>query len=218
MIKVKAAIFDMDGTILDSMPVWLECGEWYLKKLGIRPEPGLGKKLLSLTMEDGLKYLKEHYELKLSDKEIYDGVKEIIFESYEKMVTFKPDAENFLTRLKESGTKIALCTNTDRILFDPAFNRLGAHKFFDVIHTTSEMGMTKENPEVFFSIAEELNFSPEETWVFEDALYSIKTADKAGFNTAGIYDKSFADKKEIIKKYTTAYFENYKEAEQYFFN
>lgn len=217
MKKINAAIFDMDGTLLNSMLVWINCGELYISSLGLKPEIGLGKKLLSMNMKQGAEYLIQKYKLKLSILEVCKGINEILKDFYANKVQFKEGAENFLQNLKKSGTKIALCTNTDRELFSPALKRLNAEKYFDGIFTTSEMQMSKEHAEIFYSVAEFLNSKPEDTWVFEDALYAIKTAKNAGFNTCGIFDESYKDFSEEIKKFSSIYCKNYEESINFFF-
>ncbi len=216
MKNVKAAIFDMDGTLLDSMFFWMNCGELYVQSLGLEPEIGLGKKLLSMNMKQGAEYLSKKYGIKLSILEICRGINGILKDSYAHKIVFKNGAENFLKNLKESGTKIAICTNTDRELFSPALKRLDANKYFDGIFTTSEMKTSKSHPEIFYSVAEFLKSTPEETWVFEDALYAIRTAKNAGFKTCGIYDESYTNDTEEIKKFSTIYCKNYEEAENFF--
>ena len=206
----------MDGTIFDSMYAWINCGERYLSSLGLKPEPNLGKKLLSMNMKEGAEYLKRTYLLDLSLKEICDGVNNTIKDAYSFEVQFKHGAKEFLLELKKQGKKTVLCTNTDRCTFTNAFKRLEAESLFDIIHTTSEMQMSKNSPEIFLAIANETNSTPEETWVFEDSLYAIRTAFNAGFKTAGIYDEYAIHHQNEIKNYSTRYFNNYKEVTNYF--
>lgn len=217
MEKIKAAIFDMDGTLLDSMKFWTFCPELYIESLGIKPAEGLGEKLFSMSMKEGAEFLKREYKLNFSTVEICSSVNEILKDSYANKIQFKNGAEDFLKELKAYGTKIALCTNTDRELFEPALKRLHAEKYFSRIFTATEMGMTKENPEIFNTVSNFLGTLPHETWVFEDALYAIRTAKKAGYQTCGIYDKSFEKYKDKIKKYSTIYCKNYDEAKDFFF-
>ena len=218
MNNSKTFIFDMDGTIFDSMYAWINCGERYISSLGLKPEPDLGKKLLSMNMTEGAEYLKRKYLLNISLKEICDGINNTIKDAYSFEVQFKPGAKEFLQELKKHGKTTVLCTNTDRCTFKNAFKRLGVESLFDIIHTTSEMQMSKSNPEIFIAIANETNSTPKETWVFEDSLYAIRTAFNAGFNTAGIYDEYSKHHLEQIKKHSTNFFNNYQEVMNYFFN
>lgn len=207
----------MDGTLLDSMQFWKFCPELYIKAFGLKPEPGLGEKLFSMSMKQGAEFLKVEYKLRISTLEICNGINKILRNAYGNEISFKPEAENFLKELKSAGTTTVLCTNTDRELFTPALKRLNAEKYFDRIFTTAEMKMSKEQPEIFYALSEYLKTEPQETWVFEDALYALRTAKNAGFKTCGIYDESFEKYTEKIKKYCTIYCKNYKEAKDFFF-
>ena len=217
-MKHKIVFFDMDGTLLDSMQSWTFCPELYIESLGLKPAEGLGKKLFTMSMKEGAEFLKKEYKLNFSTVEICRGVNNILKDAYANKIQFKDGAENFLKELKADGTKIALCTNTDRELFEPALKRLHAEKYFSKIFTATEMGMTKEKPEIFNAVSDFIETIPQETWVFEDALYAIRTAKNAGYQTCGIYDKSFEKYKDEIKKYSTVYCKNYREAKNFFFN
>lgn len=214
---INAAIFDMDGTFLDSMPYWMNAGSFFLESLQIQGEENLGEKLLDMTLPEGCIYLKEKYSLNLSPEQIEEKIKNILLSAYTNEISFKGTSLSFLKKLKESGSKIAVCTHTDRSLFSPAFKRLGLENFFDYVISAKEFGLSKSHPEIFFHVAEKLNSKPEETWVFEDALYAIITAKRAGFKTAGIFDSSSQKDEEKIKKIATKYFYTYREAESFFF-
>lgn len=214
---INAAIFDMDGTFLDSMPYWMNAGSFFLESLQIQGEENLGEKLLDMTLPEGCIYLKEKYSLNLSPEQIEEKIKNILLSAYTNEISFKNGSLSFLKKLKESGSKIAVCTHTERSLFSPAFKRLGLENFFDYVISAKEFGLSKSHPEIFFHVAEKLNSKPEETWVFEDALYAIITAKRAGFKTAGIFDSSSQKDEEKIKKIATKYFYTYSEAESFFF-
>lgn len=214
---INAAIFDMDGTFLDSMPYWMNAGSFFLESLQIKGEENLGEKLLDMTLPEGCIYLKEKYSLNLSPEQIEEKIKNILLSVYTNEISFKGTSLSFLKKLKESGSKIAVCTHTERSLFSPAFKRLGLENFFDYVISAKEFGFSKSHPEIFFHVAEKLNSKPEETWVFEDALYAIITAKRAGFKTAGIFDSSSQKDEEKIKKIATKYFYTYSEAESFFF-
>ena len=214
---INAAIFDMDGTFLDSMPYWMNAGNFFLESLQIQGEENLGEKLLDMTLPEGCIYLKEKYSLNLSTEQIEEKIKNILLSAYTNEISFKGTSLSFLKKLKESGSKIAVCTHTERSLFSPAFKRLGLENFFDYVISAKEFGLSKSHPEIFFHVAEKLNSKPEETWIFEDALYAIITAKKAGFKTARIFDTSSKKDEEKIKKIATKYFYTYSEAESFFF-
>ena len=143
---MKLAIFDMDGTILDSMGLWLNAGELYLKTLGITAEKDLGKKLFELNMEEGAEYMKEKYHLPFSVPELCDGINKVLSDAYENSLKLKPGALEFLTMLKKKGIKTALCTNTSDQLFEKAFDRLKINELFDFEMYTGKFNFSKSNP------------------------------------------------------------------------
>lgn len=197
-MSIKGVIFDVDGTLLDTMPVWTDSGARYLASQGIEAEPGLGNKLFSMTVEMGAKYLKAHYDLPHALEEIEAGINGCVENFYFTEADFKPGARELLEKLKAAGIPMSVATSTDKYCILAAFDRLGCTDYFDAILTCGEVGASKSEPKIFFEAARIMGTEPSETWLFEDGLYSIKTARAAGFKTAGVYDAvSEADQEEI---------------------
>jgi len=195
---IKAAIFDVDGTLLDTMPVWTTSGVRYLKSLGIEADPGLPETLFKMTVDMAAMYMKETYHLTQSPEEICRGVLDLIEGFYFEEAPFKPGARELLEELKEAGIPMTIATSTHKHCILAAFDRLGYTEYFDAILTCPEMGTHKSEPDIFFEAARLMNVEPNETWVLEDGLYAVKTAKKAGFKTVGIYDEvSKADQEEL---------------------
>lgn len=190
-----AVIFDVDGTLLDSLDVWDEAPNIYLKSLGREPEALLGKKLFAMSMEEGSSYLKTAYHLEESPEQILGDILMIVARFYREEAPLKPGAADFLRALACRGIKTAAATTSDKKLIDAAFVRLGIRQYFEKIVTCTEVGVGKESPAVYYAACETLGTSPENTWVFEDAVHALSTAKKAGFLTCGVYD-SYHDKTE----------------------
>lgn len=212
----SAVIFDMDGTILDSMPYWSNTAERYLEKLGITPEKDLGDKLMNKSLKHGAEYLRKTYSLNKTDDEIIRGIKDEIIDAYESKILPKNEAIHFLHELKARGIKTALATATDRNMFQPAFNRLGLSQYFDYILTCSECNTSKTSPDIYLKAAELMGSAPKNTWVFEDALYALRTAARAGFKTACIYDESSVESKKELQETSSKYFNGFDEAINFF--
>lgn len=206
MDVIKSAIFDMDGTILDSMNLWLTAGNVVLGEFNVQGEENLGEKLFEMTFFEGGKYLKENYGLKVSVEEVCEKIRNVVAEGYRKNVMPKKGALEFLKVLKNKGVKIALCTNTPRSLFESALDRLKISSFFDIVVTTEEFGFSKGDGRIFLYTAEKLNSSVSDTWVFEDALYALKGAAKAGFKTVGVFDSVSLKFQDEIKNISDEYF------------
>lgn len=195
---IKGAIFDVDGTLLDTMPVWTTAGIRYLKTLGIDAEPGLAETLFKMTVDMAAEFMKKTYGLPQSLDEIRRGVLSMVEDFYFYHADFKPGARELLERLKDEGVPMSIATSTNQYCILAAFDRLGYTDYFDAILTCPEMGTHKSEPVIFFEAARLMKVEPIETYVFEDGLYAIKTAGNAGFKTVGVYDEvSKTDQDEI---------------------
>lgn len=189
---LQGVIFDMDGTILDTMFYWEHVGEVYLGRLGKKAEPGLGQTMLQLSMEEGAAYLQTHYDLELTIEEILKGTRAVCDDFYRDEACFKPGAREFMEKLKANGIPFVLATATDRDQVELVLRRLGVLNEFCDILTSGEIGNSKSEPDIYLKAAESMGTVPEHTWVFEDALHAAKTAKNAGFKLVGIYDDTSA--------------------------
>lgn len=187
---LRGAIFDMDGTLLDSMPVWDNAGELFLESLGIEPEPDLSRKLATFSMMEGAVYMKENYNLSMNCDAIIDGVKDIVREYYVKRVPCKPGVREFLEELKRRNIPMTVATATDLDLAEAALERNGIAAYFTKIVTCREAGAGKSEPDVFHLARKEMKTQVKDTWIFEDALHAIQTAKNAGYPVCAIYDEA----------------------------
>lgn len=197
-VNFRGAVFDADGTLLDSMHIWRDCGEYYLRGLGLMPEEGLSGKLWPLSFEQGCEYLREHYGLKDSVEGIKDGITRMIEGFYRNEAALKPGVREFLDVLKERRISIVIATSGDRELLCSALTRNGIAGYFAHIFTCTELNTDKRHPFIFTACAEFLGLAPESVAVFEDSLYAIEAAKCAGFITYGIEDKYSANDRERI--------------------
>lgn len=188
--SASGMIFDVDGTLLDSMPVWAHSGEQYLSTLGIHAPESLGRSLFSMTMRQGAQYIKETYGLSQTAEEIQTGIIQIVADAYRHKTGFKPAAVDFLKALRAAGVPMTVVTSNDRLLIQAAFRRLGMESYFQEILTCGEFGSGKDDPAIFHAAAERMHSPAASTWVVEDGLYAIRTAKEAGFRTIGIADTS----------------------------
>lgn len=186
---ISGAILDVDGTLIDSMPVWHNCGVRYLKSIGIEAEPGLGDFLFTQTNASGAVYMVDHYKLNLTPEEVADAMSRQMEDYYFNEPQMKEGAEDLLERFAEAGVPMTVATSTDRYLLEGAFRKLGIGGYFKKILSCGEYGTTKGEPFIFNKAAEVLGTEPADTWVFDDGLYAIKTASKAGFMTVAVYDE-----------------------------
>lgn len=185
---LRGAVFDADGTLLDSTAMWASIGERYLARLGIQAEPGLGKKLFPLSLPDAANYLIQTYGLTQTPRELADGVNEMVGEFYATEVQLKPGVLDFLRALKAKQIPMTVATATERVAIEKGLRHTGIAHFFQGIFTCTEVGVGKEAPDVYLAAAARLGADPRDTWVFEDALHGAQTAKAAGFQVAAVYD------------------------------
>ena len=180
----------MDGTILDSMPMWHTIGENYLRSLGLTPRPGLWDEVKRFNLDETGDYFISKYDVKRTKEQVMQDIKDIIIEHYRKDLQLKEGAREFLEALNARGIPCVLATATDRSSVIACMERLDCVKYFKKILTCLEYGTTKAEPLIFEKAAEVCGAKIEESVVFEDALHAIRTAKKAGFKICAVYDKS----------------------------
>ena len=186
---LKGAIFDFDGTLVDSMFIWDTIGEDYLRSLGKEPHEDLKETFMTLTLEQAAEYYRTHYGVTLSVKEIVDGVNAMVEGIYRTRVALKQGVADFLAQLKDNGTRMCIATVTDRYLVEETLDRLGILQYFSEIFTCAEVGYGKDKPIIYRKAHEHLDTVKNETYVFEDSLFALKTAKADGFTTIGVYDR-----------------------------
>lgn len=211
--NIHGAIFDVDGTLLDSMVIWEEAAVRYLHSLGLEPEENLSEKIMMMSMEEGAEYVIEHYGVNLTRKEILNGIRELIRGFYEDEVQLKSGVETVIKLLAAKKIPMIIATSSDSECVTAGLKRLGVWKYFKGILTCTDIGKGKTEPDIYLAAAKEIGSMPQETIVFEDALHAIVTAKKAGFVTAGIYD-SYNQDEEKIRKIADYYYKNWDEVRE----
>lgn len=202
---IRGAIFDVDGTLLDSMPMWNHAGERFLAGIGVVAEPDLEKKLFTLTMRGGAEYIKTQYHLELSVEKIMQGINQTIEHFYRAEVEPKTGIRELLQNLHEQKIPMTIATATDRCHIEAALDRLDLLKYFKHIFTCSEVGAGKEQPMIYLKAAQYMQTPPADTWVFEDAYHAAKTAHDAGFYVVGVYDAASEAAQEQLKAVSHVY-------------
>ena len=199
---IKGAIFDVDGVLLNSMPVWENLGELYLNSLGMEAEKGLGDILFAMSLEEGADYLIGRYGLEKTREEIVADLTREVKGYYAEKVPLKEGVRQFLYELNEKKIPMTIATSGDRKNAEAALKRLNVLNYFQAVFTCSEIGSGKDQPDIYLAAALQLDTEPADTWVFEDALHAIRTAKNAGFKTAAVYDSS--DDKDLSQIWNTA--------------
>ncbi len=201
---LKGAIFDFDGTLVDSMFIWETFGEDYLRSLGKEPKENLCETFATFTLEQAAEYYRQNYCVTLSAEEIVSGINKMVLQSYRTKVELKSGVAEFLEKLKNQGVKMCVATVTDRSVVEEVLGRLGVREYFSEIFTCSEVGCNKEIPDIYNKALLHLNTEKSETVVFEDAFYALMTAKNDGFKVVAVYDKH--EKNQVQMKANADYY------------
>lgn len=209
--KIKGAIWDIDGTLIDSMPIWRDLGARFLKKRDILPEKNLGDILFPMTIVQGIRYIKDHYPVEESEEEIRAGLMEEVGIFYRDQVPLKAGVEDILLLMKEGGIPMILATVGDPALEEAALARLGILDYFKEILTCEALSTTKQDPLIYLECARKMGTCPEETLVFEDVCHAIHTAHQAGFVVAGVEDEESLSMREAIREESDLYISDFRD-------
>lgn len=212
---ISGVIFDVDGVLLNSMPVWENLGELYLNRLGIEAEKDLGQILFTMSLEEGAEYLIRHYGIDKTPEQIVAGLNAEVRDFYENRVPLKEGVRQYLEEFRERGIPMVIATSGDRENACAALTRLKVLPMFQAVFTCSEIGSSKSQPDIYYAAALQMDTEPGETWVFEDALHAVRTAKAAGFKTVGVYD--MANDRDLKQIWDTAdiYLPEFKEFEMF---
>ena len=198
-MKITGAIFDMDGTLLNSMDYWATVANEYLESLGITPKEDTCRRFLEDGMKSWYEYCQREYGLKAPFDEARRGIYRLMNAKYETVVELKDGARQMLDSLFESGVSMCLATATDRQTVEAILRRLNMEKYFSKIFTTGEVGVGKNEPIIYNVALEYLGTDKETTYIFEDAFYALRTAYTNGFKVVGVYDKNVYASSDEVK-------------------
>ena len=211
MLTFSAALFDMDGTILDSMGVWADVDRHFFEKRGIPVPEDYAHSISGLSFRQTAVYTKERFHLPESVDEILDEWNEMCEKEYVNNVPLKKDAEKYLLSLRKKGVKLAVATALPERLFRPALQRNGVYHLFDAFASTDEAGERKSTGKVYLLAADRLRVDPSDCCVFEDITDGIVGAKAAGMKAVLV--KDWANEKSVkeSRHLADAYLESYGE-------
>lgn len=185
-------IFDMDGTLLDSMPYWRKLAREYLISKGITIPEDFDEITYTMDLNESSKYFIEEFKIDMSPEDMKKEVIDLINHHYETDIPPKAGVVEFLKRKKEEGCRMCIFTTSDRKCIESSMKRLGVWDCFENIFTVYDIGINKKHKESYIKICELMNFKPEETWVYEDVIHGVESAKAAGCKVAAVYDEDSA--------------------------
>ena len=209
-MKISAAIFDMDGTITDSMCYWAKMCSMLVRSCGKEPADDLDKRMKGKSFEQIALIFDKEYGIRMPRHEVNDAMNAIMADIYETVVVPKPGVVDLLELFKARGVKMCVATMTDLPLAEKLLTRLNLRDYFSEIFTCQMVGAGKEKPTIYNVSLEHLGTKREETPVFEDALYAIRSAKTAGFPVVAIYEATFDDDQQKIRELADVYIEDYR--------
>lgn len=208
MKNIRGAIFDFDGTLLDSMWAWTTVASRYLKAQGITPKDDIDTRIFRMSLADASELIRKEYHLLQEADEIRHGMNGLVEDLYRNTFELKPGVRKLLAELNRRGVKCCLATASDRGIVEPALRRTGIYDDFDFIFTCSELHTDKNDPYIYNYVRSYMDTPKDETIVFEDAYHAIRTAKNAGFTVAAICDPTEAENQSAISSLADYYLQD----------
>ena len=205
-MKRKVYVFDMDGTLADSMPaVWGVLPLQFLDERNIAYPDDLLKQVIALGIPGLIAYYKEHFDIKETAEEIYAWFVQSGKTHYETTVPEKPYTTETLLALKASGASLNILTGSPHVFLDPWVRRLGIEGLFDNLWSVDDFPVNKANPDLYLEIARRLGVEAIACVMVDDSIVPLSAAKKAGWKTVGIYDEVSKDKEREMREIADTY-------------
>lgn len=206
-MNIRGAVFDLDGTLTDSMYIWNEAPKALVRRYGGEPPENLAQEIKKMGRREASIYMREKFCLDCSVEELMDGINALVTEEYRCRVPMKPGADRLLARLAAEGIPCCIATASESAQAQAAMERLGLWKYFRFAVSCIQYG-GKTEPDIYLEAARRLGTDIGETAVFEDALHAARTARKAGFPVCGVYDASAEEDQPQLRALSTWYVRN----------
>ena len=197
--SIKGAIFDLDGTLIDSMQVWDKVGEDFLLKRGITPPKDFKVAIAEMTFTQSAEYLIKLFNLPMTLIQVIDEWNDMAFYEYSHNIRLKDGVNEFLINLKSNGIKIAIATSCLPKLCETVLKNNGIFDLFDIIVTSDDVTNNKSYPDIYLAVAKKIGISPSDCVVFEDALYAVIGARLAGMRVIGVFERCFANEESKMR-------------------
>lgn len=207
-MQIKAAIFDMDGTLVDSLGIWdilwQVFGDRFCGGARFVPDPESERRVRTSTLKTAMALLHENCGLGESSEAVYQVGEETFRDFYANSVTLKEGVREYLQYCKANGIRTVIASATAPELIEIALEHCGVRHYFEEIFSCSVVGKGKEAPDIFLHTQNWLGTETAETWVFEDSYVALETAQRIGMPTVGVYDM-YTPWQDQVRKASTIY-------------
>ncbi len=207
----KAVIFDLDGTLIDSMWMWESIDVEYLGKFGIGYEKDIQEQIEGMSFSETAIYFKERFHIPDTLEQMKNDWDQLAYEKYRNEVPLKKGALAFLNYLKQRGIKMGIATSNSKTLVEVVLEKHQISSYFDSIHTACEVKKGKPAPDIYLLVARELEVNPKDCLVFEDVPQGIMAGKNAGMTTCAVEDAFSVEQRKIKKEIADYYIESYEE-------
>lgn len=185
---MAGAVFDCDGTLLDTMALWYGLEDELAARAGHVLTPVEKDALRTYTMAETARFFHGKLGLGESEADVAAMVEELAVEQYATRAQARPGVAAVLARLKAAGVRCAVASSSPHSMLDPGLACAGLAPYIDAVVSTDDVGVSKREPAAYDRARELLGTPKEATWVFEDAAYAVRTAKAAGYRVAATWD------------------------------
>ena len=206
---ITGAIFDLDGTLIDSMPMWHNFVGVYLDKYGMTPDEYLRANAKDMSFEQASVYIFDHYDIGKSPEEIVKDMSDTAADAYANTIAIKHDVKHFLFALRCKGVRMCIATASPREWAVAALKRLNIDHYFSVILSCYDLKTTKNDRMIYDRAFDILGTDINTTYIFEDSVNCIRTAKAAGYKVIGVKDEMSAPDEDEIKKLSDIYINDF---------
>lgn len=209
--NIEAVIFDLDGTLVDSMNIWGELDIEYLGRLGYEVPAGLQEAIEGMSFTETAQYFRKRFEIADSVEKIKEIWQEMAMDKYRHEVPLKPGVREFLDFLKERNIAMAVASSNHIALIKAVLESHDILAYFRCIFTACDVKKGKPAPDVYLAAARELGVEPEKCLVFEDIVPGILAGRNAGMRTCAVEDAYSIPQREEKRRLADYYINSYEE-------